>query len=241
MFKLWQASYHSLLQIPSIRTLGGTLPLGPRTPKIKCQALPCDGPVRLKEPTPASPPVTDNLHRIGIKECRMWHMGLGVFTVNTGIASSFLTSYSEASSPNPLRFWLSKEEGLPKRSTRHFSIAGVDRSLLVSGSSWVPYTTVGKRHILQPEGTLLSWEHFNPQGFTTSDDSREDSLSLQQESSRTLRKLNWPLSLGPRGPWTRTLGKAHHYNPQKPHSQFPRVGMMSNKKRKPGRTTTPDI
>ena len=46
-------------------TLGGTLPLGPKSLKVKRQAFPHNGSTGLKRPIPASPPVTDNHHGAG--------------------------------------------------------------------------------------------------------------------------------------------------------------------------------
>ena len=51
--------------MPSIGTLGGTLPSGPKSLKVKHQAFPHDGSTGLKWPTPASPPVTGNHHGAG--------------------------------------------------------------------------------------------------------------------------------------------------------------------------------
>ena len=48
-------------------TLGGTLPSGPKILKVKHQAFPHDGSTGLKQPTSASPPVTDNHQRAGSK------------------------------------------------------------------------------------------------------------------------------------------------------------------------------
>ena len=48
--------------MPSIETLGGILPWGPKSLKVKSQAFPHDGSTGLKWPTPASPPVTNNHH-----------------------------------------------------------------------------------------------------------------------------------------------------------------------------------
>ena len=47
--------------------MGGPLSSGPKSLKVKCQALPHDGSTGLKWPAPASPPVTDNHHRAGAK------------------------------------------------------------------------------------------------------------------------------------------------------------------------------
>ena len=51
----------------SVGTLGGTLPWGPKSLKVNCQAFPHDGSTELKQPNPASLPVTDNHHRAGAK------------------------------------------------------------------------------------------------------------------------------------------------------------------------------
>ena len=56
-----------LVTVPSTGTLGGTLPLGPKSLKVKRQAFPHCGSTGLKQLTPASPPVTNNHHRAGAK------------------------------------------------------------------------------------------------------------------------------------------------------------------------------
>ena len=56
-----------LPQMPSTGTLGGTLPWGPKSLKVKCQACSHNGSRGLKRPAPASPPVTDNHHGAGAK------------------------------------------------------------------------------------------------------------------------------------------------------------------------------
>ena len=53
--------------MPSIGTLGGTLPLGPKSFKVKYQAFPHDGSTGLKLPALASSPATDNHHGAGAK------------------------------------------------------------------------------------------------------------------------------------------------------------------------------
>ena len=58
---------NSLLQMISVGTLGSTLSLGPKSLKVKRQAFPHDGSTGLKQPTPASLPVTDNHHGAGAK------------------------------------------------------------------------------------------------------------------------------------------------------------------------------
>ena len=56
-----------MLQMPSVGTLGFSLPLGPNSLKVKCQAFPQDGSTGLKQPVPVSQPVTDNHHETGAK------------------------------------------------------------------------------------------------------------------------------------------------------------------------------
>ena len=56
-----------LAKMPSIDTLGSTLFSGPKKLKVKCQAFPHNGSTGLKQPTPASLPVTDNHHGAGVK------------------------------------------------------------------------------------------------------------------------------------------------------------------------------
>ena len=63
--KYWSFSFS--IQMPSIGTLDGTLPWGPKSLKVKSQAFPHHGLTGLKWPTPASPPVTDNHHGAGDK------------------------------------------------------------------------------------------------------------------------------------------------------------------------------
>lgn len=242
MFKLWQASYHGLLQIPSIRTLGGTLPLGPKNPKIKCQDLPCDGPVRMKQPTPASPPVTDNLRRIGIKSatgCGMW-------------VWEFSDQHRDCLLCPDLLFWRLLPQILTilavtgrrvtKRSTQALLYCWGEQKLshqfLVVPEC--PTPLLGRDIFSKLGSTLVMGGISIPKALKLLMTAEKAHYPSSRESPRTLRKLNWPLSLGPRGPWARTLRKAHHYNPQKPHS-VPQVGMISNKKGSQGRTTTPDI
>ena len=63
--KYWSFSFS--IQMPSIGTLDGTLPSGPKSLKVKYQAFSHNGLIGLEEPTPASPPVTDNHHGAGAK------------------------------------------------------------------------------------------------------------------------------------------------------------------------------
>ena len=53
--------------MPSVGALGGILPSGHKSLKVKRQAFCYDGSRGLKQPTPASLHVTDNHHRAGAK------------------------------------------------------------------------------------------------------------------------------------------------------------------------------
>ena len=79
--------------MPSTGTLGSTLPLGPKSLKVKHQAFPHNGSTGLKWSTLASLPVTDNHQGAGAKGAT----GCGKnFLVDTGVTYSVLTSYSGA-------------------------------------------------------------------------------------------------------------------------------------------------
>ena len=79
--------------MPSTGTLGGTLPWGPKSLKVKSQAFPHNGSTGLKQSTLASLPVTDNHQGAGAKGAT----GCGKnFLVDTGATYSVLTSYSGA-------------------------------------------------------------------------------------------------------------------------------------------------
>ena len=48
--------------MPSVETLGGTLPWGPKSLKVKFQSFPHYGSTGLKRTAPVSSPVADNHH-----------------------------------------------------------------------------------------------------------------------------------------------------------------------------------
>ena len=87
---------NSLPQMPSIGTLGGTLPWGPKSLKVKRQAYPHDGSRGLKRPAPASPPVTDNHHGAGAKGAAGVAGRPKNFLLDIGATYSVLISYSGA-------------------------------------------------------------------------------------------------------------------------------------------------
>ena len=82
--------------MPSTGTLGGTLPSGPRSLKDKHQAYPHNGSRGLKQPAPASPPVTDNHHGAGAKGAAGVAGRPKNFLVDIGATYSVLISYSRA-------------------------------------------------------------------------------------------------------------------------------------------------
>ena len=80
--------------MPSTGTLGGTLPSGPKSLKVKCQAFPHDGSRGLKQPAPASMPVTDNHHRLEPRVQLDVADRSENILVDTGATYSVLISYS---------------------------------------------------------------------------------------------------------------------------------------------------
>ena len=104
--------------MPSIGTLGGTLPLGPRSLKVKPQAFPHDGSTGLKRPTPASPPITDNHHGAGAKVQLDVAGKSDNFLVDTEVTYSVLTSYSGAFSSQTCTILGATEKTITKRFTR---------------------------------------------------------------------------------------------------------------------------
>ena len=101
--------------MPSIRTLGNTLPSGPKSLKIKCQAFPHDGSTGLKQPTPASPPITDNHHGAGAKGATGCGRLVQEFLGRHGATYSVLTSYSGAFSSQTCTILDATQKTITKR------------------------------------------------------------------------------------------------------------------------------
>ena len=104
--------------MPSTGTLGGTMPSGPKSLKVKHQAFPHDGSRGLKWPAPASPAVTDNHHRL---EPRVQLDVAGRsknFLVDTGATYSVLISYSRAFSSQTCTILGATGKTTTKRFTR---------------------------------------------------------------------------------------------------------------------------
>ena len=70
--------------------------MGPKILTVKHQAFPHDGSTGLKQPAPASPPVTDNHHGAGAKGAAGVAGRSKNFLVDTGATYSVLISYSRA-------------------------------------------------------------------------------------------------------------------------------------------------
>ena len=104
--------------MPSIGTLGSTLPSGPKSLKVKCQAFPHDGSTGLKRPAPASPPVTDNHHRAGAKGATGLAGRSKNLLVDTGATYSVLTSYSRAFSSQTCTILGATGKTITKRFTQ---------------------------------------------------------------------------------------------------------------------------
>ena len=101
--------------MPLIGTLGGTLPSGLKSLKVKCQAFPHDGSTGLKQPTPASPPVTDNHQQGWSQGCKwMWQADPRISWLTRGLPT---LSWPPAPQPSPLRpvpFWVLLEKQLQR-------------------------------------------------------------------------------------------------------------------------------
>ena len=104
--------------MPSTGTLGGTLPSGPKSLKVKCQVFPHTGSRGLKRPAPTSPPVTDNITGL---EPRVQLDVAGRsknFLVDTGATYSVLISYFGAFSSQSCTILGATGKATTKRFTR---------------------------------------------------------------------------------------------------------------------------
>ena len=101
-------------------TLGGTLPW---RPLVKCQAFPHNGSTGLKQPTPASPPVTDNLRGLEPRVHWTWQVGLRISCLTQGLPN---LSWPP-SPPKPVPFGVLQEKQLQKDSPKYLFVAGMDK------------------------------------------------------------------------------------------------------------------
>ena len=163
----------------------------------------------MKQPTPASPPVTDNFCRIGTKgatgcgrwvwefsdqyrDCLLcpdlfWRLLPQIHTILVVIGRRVTKRYTQAL----LYFW-----GEQKFSHQFLVVPECPTPLL-------------GRDILSKLRNTGHGRHLNTQGFTTSDDSREDSLSLQQGKPKNPGKIK----LTPKFGTTGSLGKNTKQSP----------------------------
>ena len=192
----------------------------------------------MKQPIPASPSVTDNLCRIGTKGAT----GCGRWVWST---DQFSDQHRDCLLCPDLLFWRLLPQihtilvvigrRVTKRSTQALLYCWGEQKFshqfLVVPEC--PTPLLGRDIFSKLRNTLVMGGISIPKALQLLMTAEKTHYPSNRESPRTLGKLNWPPSLGPRGPWARTPSKAHHYNPQKPHS-VPRVGMISSKKRKPG-------
>ena len=135
--------------MPSVGTLGGTLPWGPKSLKVKCQAFLQDGSTVLNWPATSTPSVTDNHHGAGAKgvtgcgrqvqEFLRWHRGY-LFCPDLLLWRLLLQS---------LYYF-----GCYRKN--NYKIIHPSTSLLlwwtnifppVSGDPWVSYSLIGKKYI----------------------------------------------------------------------------------------------
>ena len=102
--------------MPSIGTLGGTLPSGPKSLKVKHQAFPHDGSTGLKWPTPASP---SQITITGLVDVPLDMVGKSEnFLVDTGVTYSVLTSDSGVFSSQTCTILGATGKTVTKRFTR---------------------------------------------------------------------------------------------------------------------------
>ena len=107
--------------MPSTGTLGGTLPMGPKSLKVKRQAFPHDGSTGLKQPATASPPVTDTITGLEPRVQLDVAGGSENFLVDTGTTYSVLISYSRAFSSQTCTILGATEK--KKKTTKRFTQA----------------------------------------------------------------------------------------------------------------------
>ena len=135
--------------MPSIGTLGSTLPLGPKNFKVKCQDFPRDGSTRpwLKQPLQlarlAQRTITGLEPRLQLPVAGRSEN----FLVDTGATYSVLASYSGAFSSQTCTILGATGKKLQKYSPEHFFVAGVDKYFPTSfwWSLSVLYSLIGKR------------------------------------------------------------------------------------------------
>ena len=118
--------------MPSIGTLGGTLPWEPKNLKVKCKAFPHHGSTGLKRSTPANLPVTDNHMELEPKVQLDVAGRSENFLVDTEATYSVLTSFSGYFSSQTCTIWVPQEKQLLKDSPEHFFVAGMDKYFLTS-------------------------------------------------------------------------------------------------------------
>ena len=133
--QLWDNS--DLLQMPSVGTLGSTLPSGPKSLKVKHQTFPHNGSTGLKRPVPASPPVIDSHQGAGAKGAT----GCGMYIQESlGWCRSFLLC------PDLLPFCVIQEKKNYKKSHLSTWLLGWTNIFPpVSGGPWESYFCIGKR------------------------------------------------------------------------------------------------
>ena len=138
--------------MPSTGTLGGTLPWGPKSLKVKRQAYPHDGSRGLKQPTPAS-----HLSQITITglESRVQLDVAGRsenFLVDTGATYSVLISYSGAFSSQTCTILGATGKTITNDSSKDFFVAGMDK-YLPSSFWWYLDTPLLGRDLFLPSNS----------------------------------------------------------------------------------------
>ena len=114
----------------SVGTLGGIVPSGPNSLKVKRQDFPCDGSTRPWLKQPLQPACLAQRTIMGLEPRVQLHVAGGSenFLVDTGATYCVLTSYSEAfSSQTCTILGATEKKKITKDSPEYFFIAGMDK------------------------------------------------------------------------------------------------------------------
>ena len=109
--------------MPSVGTLGFSLPLGPNSLKVKCQAFPQDGSTGLKQPVPVSQPIMRQEPRVQLDVAGRSEN----FLIDMATTYFVLTSYSRVFSSQTCTILSATSKIIIKDSPKHFFVAGMDK------------------------------------------------------------------------------------------------------------------
>ena len=128
--------------MPSIGILGGTLPLGPKSLKVKSQAFPQDGSTGLKWPNQPACHRYPSCHGAGAKGTTgCGRVSPRISWLTQALPMLSLPSIPETSPPKPVPFWVLQEKQLQMIHPRTSLLLGWTNIYPeVSGGTWIlPY------------------------------------------------------------------------------------------------------